>query len=224
MKILAVSPHLDDAVFSAGATLSAHARAGDEVTVLTCLTGNFANPTGFALACQLDKGLAPDVDYMALRQAEDRDACAAIGADALHWDFLEAPHRGYEDAPSLFGEPLAGDRLAEVLEQKLAEHLRKNRYDRIYGPWGVGNHVDHMLVRKALQAVASDAVWWEDFPYALREDAPPAGLMRRPVAPEDVARKVEGALCYTTQIPFQFGSPEQARRVLSEWQAEGLSR
>ena len=224
MKVLAVSPHLDDAVFSAGATLSAHARTGDKVTVLTCLTGNVAQPQGFALACQLDKGLAADVDYMALRREEDRDACAAIGADALHWDFLEAPHRGYDSAPSLFGKQSSDDGLADALGRKLAEHLRENRYDRIYGPWGVGRHVDHILVRQALELVASDVVWWEDFPYALREDAPPAGLTRRPVAAQDVVRKVEGALCYTTQVPFQFGSPEQARRVLSAWQAEGLSR
>ncbi|MCH2488188.1 MAG: PIG-L family deacetylase, partial [Erythrobacter sp.] len=90
-RVLAISPHLDDAVFSAGGTLAEHAMAGDEVTVLTCFTGNVPEPTGFALACQLDKGLAPDIDYMALRRDEDHDACAKIGATALHWPFLEAP-------------------------------------------------------------------------------------------------------------------------------------
>ena len=224
MRVLAVSPHLDDAVFSAGATLSAHARAGDAVTVLTCLTGNVDKPRGFALACQLDKGLGAGVDYMALRRAEDRNACSAIGATALHWDFLEAPHRGYRDAGSLFAEPLPEDGLAIDLAQALTGYLQGHRYDVIYGPYGVGGHVDHVLVRKALKQVEEDVIWWEDFPYALREDAPPEALIRRPVAPEDVARKVEAALCYTTQIPFQFGSPDEARSVLSGWNVEGLSR
>ena len=69
--LLALSPHLDDAVFSAGATLFRAARRGWRVVVATIFTGNVAQPTGFALACQLDKGLAADVDYMALRRAED---------------------------------------------------------------------------------------------------------------------------------------------------------
>ena len=58
--MLAVSPHLDDAVFSAGGTLAGHALDGDDVTVVTCFTGNVARPQGFALACQLDKGLSPE--------------------------------------------------------------------------------------------------------------------------------------------------------------------
>ena len=39
------------------------------VTVVTCFTRSVPDPQGFALACQLDKGLGPEVDYMALRRA-----------------------------------------------------------------------------------------------------------------------------------------------------------
>ncbi|RZM10665.1 MAG: PIG-L family deacetylase, partial [Sphingomonas sp.] len=63
MKLLAISPHLDDAAFSAGGLLASCVDQGWAVTVATCFTGNVAHPTGFALACQLDKGLTADIDY-----------------------------------------------------------------------------------------------------------------------------------------------------------------
>ena len=68
---LALSPHLDDAVFSCGGTLARLAGAGWRVVVATLFAASVPDPTGFALACQTDKGLAPDVDYLALRRDED---------------------------------------------------------------------------------------------------------------------------------------------------------
>ena len=99
---LAISPHLDDAAFSAGGTLARLARRGWRVVIATVFTRSVPNPQGFALACQLDKGLPPDADYMAIRRAEDEAACAALGAEARHLPLAEAPHRGYGSASALF--------------------------------------------------------------------------------------------------------------------------
>jgi LmbE family N-acetylglucosaminyl deacetylase len=70
-RAVALSPHLDDAAFSCGGTLARLAQAGWEVAVCTAFTLSVPNPSGFALACQLDKGLPPEADYMAIRRAED---------------------------------------------------------------------------------------------------------------------------------------------------------
>jgi LmbE family N-acetylglucosaminyl deacetylase len=118
--IVAISPHLDDAAFSVGGLLAAQARAGDRVTIVTCFTGNVPKPEGFALACQLDKGLGPEVDYMALRRAEDQVACAVIGAAAVHLPLLEAPHRGYASAPELFAARRDDDGMLAPLTDALA--------------------------------------------------------------------------------------------------------
>ena len=75
---LALSPHLDDAAFSCGGTLARLAGAGWRVVVATAFTATVPEPSGFALACQLDKGLAPEVDYMALRRDEDAAAMRAL--------------------------------------------------------------------------------------------------------------------------------------------------
>ena len=227
MRVLAISPHLDDAVFSAGGTLARHAMDGDDVTVLTCFTGNVSRPEGFALACQLDKGLPPDVDYMALRRAEDRAACEAIGAEALHLSFLEAPHRGYTDARQLFAKRRAEDEpLVSELASAVAQHIERIAPSIVYGPFGVGDHVDHLVVRDAVsQAAGTTAIeWWEDFPYAMKIANPGETIIRRPLDPAGAATKLRAVLRYTTQLGFQFGSAERAAAILSRWTHEGFAR
>ena len=59
---LALSPHLDDAAFSAGGTLVRLAAGGWQVVMATVFTASVADPQGFALACQLDKGLSAEVE------------------------------------------------------------------------------------------------------------------------------------------------------------------
>jgi len=208
--VVAISPHLDDAAFSVGGLLAAHARAGDRVTIVTCFTGNVPAPTGFALACQLDKGLGPEVDYMALRRAEDRAACAAIGATAIHLPLLEAPHRGYASAPALFAARRDDDVMLTPLTAALAEQIAPLAPDQLLGPLAIGNHVDHWLVRDALGALGQPVLLWEDWPYLLRERD------RRPDAPArdhrltdaDRADRLTMCAAYGSQIPFQFGSRE----------------
>jgi hypothetical protein len=57
--------------------------AGWEVTVATAFTRSVPDPQGFALACQLDKGLPPEVDYMALRRRRMRRPAPARRAARL---------------------------------------------------------------------------------------------------------------------------------------------
>lgn len=206
--IVAISPHLDDAAFSIGGVLAARARAGDRITILTCFTGNVAAPTGFALACQLDKGLAAEVDYMALRRAEDHVACAVIGAHSIHLPLLEAPHRGYASAPDLFGPRRDDDAMLTPLTGMLAEYLDALHPDLLLGPLAVGNHVDHWLVRDALQAISRPHLLWEDWPYLTRAATRPIEPVRQRHAldADDRAQRIAMCAAYQSQIGFQFGS------------------
>ena len=224
MKVAAFSPHLDDAVFSAGSRLADHAARGDEVEIHTVFTGNVDRPQGFALACQLDKGLGPEVDYMALRRAEDVAACAHIGAEAVHWPLLEAPHRGYHNAAALFGPRLPGDTVFEEVLKRVEGVLNSFQPDCIYAPYGVGAHVDHLVVREAVECACNDAILWEDYPYAMRETSPPRGVEREAGSPALAERKLAAVLAYDSQLGFQFGSREEAARQLGAWGQEGFTR
>ena len=228
-RALALSPHLDDAAFSCGGTLAALARDGWEVTVVTAFTRSVPDPTGFALACQLDKGLPPEVDYMALRRAEDAEACARLGARAAWLDFPEAPHRGYPDARALFAAPRAEDAVAAPLARAVAG-LLDPAPDLLLAPQAIGGHVDHVRLVEAILAVLPaglpvglPVLWWTDFPYAarpLREAARPfaAAMAAWPEhrAEGDAAARLAACAAYATQLGFQFGGEAGLRRALDE--------
>jgi LmbE family N-acetylglucosaminyl deacetylase len=212
---LALSPHLDDAAFSCGGTLAALAAAGWRVVVATLFTASVPDPKGFALACQLDKGLGPEVDYMALRRDEDAASCRALGAEPVWLPFREAPHRGYGSAPELFGalrpEDAIGPDLTSAIEALVAEH----RPALLLAAQAIGGHVDHVQVVHALDAAATvlPVLWWRDFPYAVKAaDREPcrgrfAALLEMAVSPDATARAAgrAAALAYTSQLGFQFG-------------------
>ncbi|GAA4774289.1 PIG-L family deacetylase [Actinomycetospora chlora] len=220
-RVVAVSPHLDDAVFSAGGTLARLAAAGHEVTVVTVFTGSVAAPTGFALACQTDKGLAPDVDYMALRRAEDAAALARLGVRGEHLGLLEAPHRGYGSPAALFAGRRDDDRVAGPVADAVGPWLAGA--DVVLGPQSVGDHVDHRVVTAVVARAAETdrTAWWRDTPYAVRH---PEATGAPQVSGTDVAvdvtavltAKAEAAGAYASQVGFQFGGQEHVAPVLAE--------
>ncbi|GAC1305715.1 MAG: PIG-L family deacetylase [Vulcanimicrobiaceae bacterium] len=225
---LFLSPHLDDVAFSCGATLYAFAARGWTTTLSTIFTRSIARPAGFALRCQLDKGLAPEIDYLALRRSEDDVAARLLGvARVVRGDLPEAPHRGYHDAAGLFGAYAAADAIAPELVGYLAPQLRA--CDLVFAPQALGGHVDHRRVRDAVRTIASAAtrraeiVWYRDAPYVLREpDAVPEAALAAgaPLAfgvaidARALAAKLEAAAAYASQIPFQFGTEAKMRDVL----------
>ena len=223
---LALSPHLDDAIFSCAGTLARLADGGWRVVVATLFTATVPDPRGFALACQLDKGLGPEVDYMALRRAEDAEACRLIGAEAVWLPFREAPHRGYASAPELFGPLRTDDRIGRDLGLAIRELVIGHAPDLILAPQAVGGHVDHIQVVTALGEadIPGPIAWWRDWPYASRSaPAEPfadrmAALREIPVElnPDALRRKREACRAYPSQLGFQFGGPAGLDRRLAE--------
>lgn len=214
---LAFSPHLDDAAFSGGGTLATLAAAGWRVVMATVFTGSVADPQGFALACQTDKGLGPEIDYMALRRAEDEVASSALGiAPPLHLGFREAPHRGYSSAPELFADLRQDDAIGGDLGSAFRKLVSEVKPDLILAPQGVGGHVDHIQVILALRALPLDrpVLWWRDFPYTVRSADPKEPLRESfallapfamSFAPAAAAAKRAACAAYASQLGYQFG-------------------
>lgn len=207
---LAISPHLDDAVFSCGGTLAMLARRNWTVVMATVFTASVANPSSFALSCQTDKGISADLDYMAMRRAEDMEAAAALGISAPLWlPFCEAPHRGYCSVSDLFGSVRSDDQLP--LCAAIADVIHRFRPSLVLGPLAIGGHVDHVVVRNALQNLSTQRIWlWHDFPYCLRhrnsKKSSNARAARR-LALDVAARRQKQQACarYASQLGFQFG-------------------
>ncbi len=213
---LFISPHLDDAVFSAGGTMAGLADAGWRVVLATVFTRSVPGPAGFALRCQTDKGLSPDVDYMALRRAEDAAAAAAVGvapADVRWLGLPEAPHRGYHSAADLFaGVHPDDDPTTAAVADAIAPMVAAA--DAVFAPVGIGDHVDHAHVVRAVATVTAGrpvpAARWLDAPYLLRLSTPPPATHRVDLT-RTLSRKLDGCAAYATQLAFQFGGPGAMR-------------
>lgn len=223
-NVLMVSPHLDDAVFSAGGIAATLAAQGMHVVMVTAFTRSVHPASGFALACQRDKGLSDDIDYMALRRAEDVLAAEALGVGQPVWlDLPEAPHRGYDSPAALFAGPHSGDDVAARLTPLLVPLIAAA--DIVLAPRGLGSHVDHgRVIRAVLDAGVRKIGWWEDTPYVLRvtgarsDEALPAALRSVTIAitEEALARKIKAACAYASQIGFQFGGAVEVAASLAE--------
>lgn len=107
-RITVLSPHLDDAVLSLGAALSAAVRSGRSVRVVTVLAND---PSSAAPAHPWDAacGFSTAGEAAAQRRDEDRRACELIGAEPVWLPFGDAEHGRLESD--------------DVVRQALAEAL-----------------------------------------------------------------------------------------------------
>lgn len=226
---LFLSPHLDDVAFSCGGTVARLAALGWRCIVATVFTRSVARPTGFALACQLDKGLGPDVDYLALRRDEDRAFALAVDAETAWFDLPEAPHRGYASAAALFGPPRAADAIGPAVDACITACLDSTRPAQVFAPLGLGDHVDHVQVVRSVRRSVRDVpvAWYRDTPYALRVAADPASdgaTLAVALDAPSLAAKLAGCAGYRTQLAFQFGGVESMQTALvAHARAEALA-
>ncbi len=166
-----LSPHLDDAALSCGGQIARASRSGAKVLVITVFTGDAPAGELSPLASELHAMWGAGDNPFAARRAEDRASCAILGADFEHWNFPDAIYRRdaagswlYPSRRELLSEPAAAD--AGLLGE-LTRRLAALSGLAVRGPLAVGGHVDHRLVRQALEAAALPGLeLYEDFPYA----------------------------------------------------------
>jgi LmbE family N-acetylglucosaminyl deacetylase len=109
-RLVVVSPHLDDAALSLGATIAYATRAGVPVTVLTVFAGDpgSGEPAGvWDGLC----GFATAGDAARLRREEDARACAILGAEPVWLPFADQDYCG----------PRNGDEIWAGVEPFVAE-------------------------------------------------------------------------------------------------------
>jgi len=230
---LFLSPHLDDVAFSCGGLLAQLGDAGWRTVMVTAFTRTVLPAMGFALACQLDKGLGPEIDYMALRREEDRAAAAILGVSDLRFlDVPEAPHRGYGSAPALFGAIAVDDQVWRPLAAGITALIDELQPNLVLAPQGLGDHVDHrQMIRAVLHAAPRHLAFYRDTPYAIRNPDAVPSLEHSEVRvcvlgiAAGLERKIAASCAYGSQIGFQFGGPAPLAAALREFAVrEGQGR
>lgn len=195
--MLVVSPHLDDAVLSAGQVIGSWPGA----TVATVCT---AAPNAPLTEYDRNSGFVSTRDAQLTRAREDHKALLTLGAAALHLDLLDDQY---------------GGSTVDEIERALMAVLEAVQPVVVVAPLGIV-HPDHLKVAEACRNLAitygeswSDAQWWvyEDQPSRVLypETVQPAFDRWREVGlqPElgfigtvDLARKEAAVHCYASQL------------------------
>ncbi len=95
-RVVVVSPHLDDAVLSLGATVAGAVRDGADVRVLTVFAGD---PEADTVASAHDRacGFATAGEAARRRRIEDREALGVVGGTPVWLPFPDTGERGAGD-------------------------------------------------------------------------------------------------------------------------------
>jgi LmbE family N-acetylglucosaminyl deacetylase len=210
LRVLALSPHLDDAAFSAGATLATLSGRGHAVTLATVFTTSGEERS----AC------------MAGRREQDARAAERLGVcELVHLPFPEAPWRGYGSEAVMDGLDPRDDVAREMQEALLA----LGAFDLVLAPLGLRDHVDHRQLLRALglPGAPGDAAplarislgplgLWLETPHARRadDDPPTPGDDAVVVSTEALRRKLAACACYGSLVEGVFGGEETMRAEL----------
>ena len=248
MTYFYLSPHPDDAALSCGGQIAQLAAQGESVVIVTLLAGD-PSPEFMALPTEstayADKlwtrwGLGRGAAATIARRLEDSAAADRLGAQIRFGTFPEAIYRIangvplYTDHAGIFGAPSPADPLITLIHPNEPDspELTELRTlidladgDSLIIPLGVGGHVDHQLIRRIGELIASGIGGWydsrvkqvkiryyEEYPYsvqhedAVRRGLTDAGLVDRAVAlntPIDeaaLAARIDAVGCFPSQI------------------------
>lgn len=217
MRTVILSPHFDDAAVSCCDHVFRWLRGGHPTTVLTIFTSFRTGIVAEHMRGMMAKMGIGTIDELERRRAdEDVRAMLSMAAEWRHLGYVDGVFRVH-DGDLLYGDfrALCSGKVSvqdDPLIDAIAARLREFRkWQRVVVPLGVGQHVDHVIVRSAAERCFEPCQlhYYVDFPYARNP------LRWRPRHLLAVARsrrsfawtsegKREVLRCYETQMPFLF--------------------
>jgi LmbE family N-acetylglucosaminyl deacetylase len=183
-----VSPHLDDALFSAG-DLIFHLAKKVPVTVITVFTKATSGPYTLSAYSFLKQSGYKNVRTLyENRNKEDEKLLQDMGVRSVHLGYVDALFRQKITKLNLLGKLVPElvhvyptyrfhmakgtisayerDTLIEDLGKRLKKHIKNKSI--VFAPAGIGNHVDHLITRDVCNKFFSPCIYWEDYPYNTR--------------------------------------------------------
>jgi LmbE family N-acetylglucosaminyl deacetylase len=132
-RIAVISPHLDDAVLSLGASIFEAARDGHRVAVVTVFAGDpeSGNPAG---RWDMRTGFETAGEAVRCRREEDRQACALLGAEPVWLPFADGDY--------------GGERSSEEIAARLVDVLAP--FDAALVPGRPLKHADHLWLARCV--------------------------------------------------------------------------
>jgi LmbE family N-acetylglucosaminyl deacetylase len=233
MRCIYLSPHLDDAVLSAGGLIYDQTHAGIPVEIWTFMCG-YAPEEAVSPFAQLLHGMwgfSSAEETTRMRRAEDKNAAAIVGASVRHFDFLDCIYRRGADGEWLYSDVFLPPRpedaaLPAQIVETVSPHLQSD--DMLICQLAVGSHVDHVLVRQGAELLGRSLRYDIDVPYIFykpEELSPKSTGMQEsihPVTEKGLNSWKEAILEYKSQLPVlgeAFDTPEKAQKSIhSFWE------
>lgn len=220
MRWIYISPHLDDAVLSAGGFIYEQTRSGNLVEIWTVVCG-FPPPgelTPFAQMLHQIWGTGTAEETVRLRREEDVEAARIVGAKTVHFDVPDCIYRRGPDGESLYTDIFVPPHEAEAylpdqIAQTIARRLEAD--DEVICQLGIGGHVDHILVRQAAERLGRPLRYAADLPYLFNQPGElalkTAGMKEslHPITEAGLKAWSEAAMAYKSQLSSLFESPEK---------------
>jgi len=234
MRWIYLSPHLDDAVLSAGGLIYEQTQAGIPVEIWTFMCG-YAPPgavSSFAELQHAQWGFSSAEETTRMRRAEDKRAAALVGASCVHFDFLDCIYRRGSKGEWLYYDIFVPPHPEDVgIPAQIAAAIsaRLQPGDMLVCQLSVGSHVDHVLVRQGAELLGYPLRYDIDVPYIFykREELGPksAGMTEsvHSITETGLNRWKEAALAYKSQIVVlgdAFNTPEKAQESIQSYWSE----
>ena len=229
MRWIYISPHLDDAILSAGGLIYDQARAGNEVEIWTMVCGypNEQEASPFARELHEKWGFHSIEETIRSRREENRLAAKIVGARDVYFDFIDCIYRRGRDGKWLyeantFVPPQPDDDgIPTRMTQSLLERLKPD--DVIVCPLAIGGHTDHVIVRRAVENLNRLLFYYADIPYLLDNASaldPIKNMMRSKrqwISAKGLSAWQDGSAAYASQITLEFESQKKMRRAIARY-------
>lgn len=179
-KYLFLSPHLDDAILSCGAYIYKLIQNNSKVIIATVFSGSIESHHLSPLARSFHSNCKLGDDAMYVRRLEDKNASKFIKADSMYLNLHECLYRRNKDGQHRYLKRsdifnaninMEKDTIDKVI-LVLSDKLRLNSFEEIYIPIGIGRHIDHLILREAIETLYAQIYrnmekinYYEDIPY-----------------------------------------------------------
>ena len=202
MRTIYFSAHLDDAILSCGGLIYDQTKRGIPVEIWTYF-------------CGVPKGES-ETPYMN-RADENCRAANIVGAKPVNEYLLDAFGRGYKTVFT----PIDYDK--ESIDEIVAGIERQIKpEDKLMVPLGVGEHVDHVVLRKACEQLNLPLTYYIDFPYIEYQPEKLNDVIQElkkyavTISPEGLSHWVDAVKEYASQAFYE--TPEITReKIINYW-------
>ena len=185
-----VSPHFDDAVYSAGGLISYLSEIKAKVEIINVFTKADKPPYTLSAKHNLHmSGFSDAQELYKVREKEDRAVLRKLGVKLHNLGFKEALYRKNNNKinplfakilpelihiyPSYRFHILKGvvSKKDKNLMDNISEFLAKNvdRNSIVFCPLSQSSHTDHEIVKRICQKIfGKNLIYWQDYPYNLK--------------------------------------------------------